>query len=270
MVLFLLWGTSRPAAPPFGERPARPEPNMFKKAARTIAGQIPAIDRLIRQRDSLLYLAERYYGSDGNRKPVSYLTEYERLFAQMRNSPVRVLELGVRFGASMFLWSHYFPNATIVGLDIADKPSKFPTVKRVHFVQGSQDDTAALDKCAAVAGGRFDIIIDDASHIGQLTAASFSHLFPRHLNAQGFYIIEDICTAFLSEFPDSEPFAPAQIGSQMDAQRFPSHLVGMVGVVKQLFDHIMAPVAQGSYSTYHIERMLIMPNIAIVQKANLS
>jgi len=212
-------------------------------------------------------LAERYYGSDANRKPHIYLVEYERLFKPIRHKPLRLLELGVRYGASMFLWSEYFPSATVVGLDIGDKPTPFPASGRVHFVQGSQDDPSALDKCAAVAGGQFDIIVDDASHIGLLSAASFSHLFPQHLAPGGYYVIEDICTAFLPEFPDSEPFAPSDIGATHEnKRRFPSHQAGMVGVVKQLFDHIMAPLAQGKPSRYAIERMLVLTNIAIMQK----
>jgi hypothetical protein len=211
-------------------------------------------------------LAERYYGSDGNRKPLIYLAEYERLFGPMRHEPLRLLELGVKFGASMRLWADYFPSATIVGLDIENKPQDFPTDKRIHFVQGSQSDPAALDRCVAVAGSQFDVIVDDASHIGHLTAASFAHLFPNALKPGGFYVIEDICTAFLKEFPDSEPFAAPEIGSHEDERRFQSHQVGMVGVIKQLFDHIQAPLAQGKHSRYSIERMSVMTNIAIVQK----
>jgi hypothetical protein len=212
-------------------------------------------------------LAERYYGADSNRKLAIYLAEYERLFGPMRDAPLRLLELGVKFGASMFLWSEYFPKATIVGLDIADKPKDFPSWRRVHFVQGSQDDPVALDACATVAGGPFDIIVDDASHVGRLSAASFAHLFPRHLKAGGFYVVEDICTAFLPEFPDSEPFNPIAIGSRRGERHFPSHQAGMVGVVKQVFDHVMAPTAQGRHTGFAIDRMTVLTNIAIVRKA---
>jgi hypothetical protein len=218
-------------------------------------------------------LAEQHYGSDGNRKLDIYLTEYERLFEPMRDAPLRLLELGVYNGASMFLWSDYFPNATIVGLDIGPKPKNFPANGRVHFIEGSQDDPIALDRCTVVAGGQFDIVIDDASHIGRLSAASFSYLFPRSLKPEGFYIIEDICTAFLPNFPDSERFMAPEIGSNRLSwfrrrRKFPSHQAGMVGVAKQLFDHVMAPIAQGGYSSYPIQRMLVMTNIVILQKAN--
>jgi cephalosporin hydroxylase len=137
-------------------------------------------------------ICERHYGSDANRKPRIYLAEYERLFGPMRNASLCLLELGVRFGASMFLWAEYFPNAVIVGLDVDKQPQHFPRERRVHFVRGSQDDLGALARCIAVAGGQFDIIVDDASHVGRLSAASFAHLFPRALKPGGFYVIEDI------------------------------------------------------------------------------
>lgn len=212
-------------------------------------------------------LAQHYYGSDANRKPPIYLAEYERLFGPIRSQPIRLLELGVRFGASMLVWRDYFPHATIVGLDIGDRPAAFPVESRFHFIQGSQDDPEALQRCTVAAGGPFDIIIDDASHIGQLSSRSFDHLFSRALKPAGFYVIDDIRTAFLPDFRDSEPFVPHQAGQRPNTRHFPSRQAGMVDLVKQLFDHVMAPAAQGSPSTNSIESMLVLPNIAIMQKS---
>ena len=212
-------------------------------------------------------LAEQYYGADANRKPHIYLVEYERILEPLRHSPLRLLELGVKSGASMSIWRDYLPRATIVGLDISEMPESFPDDQRVNFVQGSQDDPAALQRCVDVAGGQFDIVIDDASHIGRLSAASFAFLFLHGLKPGGYYAIEDICTAFLPEFPDSQAFAPAALGYQEGARYFPSHNAGMVGVIKQLFDHVMAPTIIGSYSLFPIERMLILTNISILEKA---
>jgi hypothetical protein len=42
-----------------------------------------------------------------------------------------------------------------------------------------------------VAPEGFDIIIDDASHIGELTKTAFWHLFDNHLKPNGLYAIED-------------------------------------------------------------------------------
>jgi cephalosporin hydroxylase len=268
---------------------------MIREATKALARRVPAIDALILQRDDLIRqrddllsevaklrgaanlsggselnaLAERYYGSDANRKLPVYLTEYERLFGPMRFAPLRLLEIGVKFGASMLMWRDYFPNATIVGLDLAEKPPQFPEDPRIHFVRGSQDDTAALDEAVRIGGGTFDVIIDDASHLGYLTLRSFVHLFPKALKPGGFYVIEDICTSFLPSYaPEGVDFsAPSLSDTKVNQKEFPSYQNGMVGVVKQIFDHLMAPTATGTYSAFPVSNMIAMTNIAILQKA---
>ena len=54
----------------------------------------------------------------------------------------------------------------------------------------------------------FDIIIDDASHIGELTKTSFWHLFDHHLKPGGLYAIEDWGTGYLDDFTDGRKFQP--------------------------------------------------------------
>jgi len=213
-------------------------------------------------------LAEHYYGEDPSRKPDWYLAEYDRLFGCWRDLPIRLLELGIQRGHSMLIWKEYFPRATIVGLDCDPRPERFPQDSRFHFVQGGQDDPAVLDQAIAAAGAPFDIIIDDASHLGYLTARSFSYLFPLALKRGGIYVIEDICTAFrpAGEF-DATDYAPAEIGLPEMARVFPSHQHGMVGLMKQLFDHTMAPIVTGDYTRYAIERMTVLANLAIFHKA---
>jgi hypothetical protein len=49
--------------------------------------------------------------------------------------------------------------------------------ERIRFYQGSQDDEALLDPLAKeCAPDGFDIVIDDASHIGKLARVSFCNL----------------------------------------------------------------------------------------------
>jgi hypothetical protein len=213
-------------------------------------------------------LSEKYYGSDANRKDAIYLAEYERFLGPLRDQPIRLLELGVCFGASMQMWRDYLPAATIVGLDINEKPPSFPNDRRVHFVRGRQDDPAVLDEVMRAGGGQFDIIIDDCSHVGHLTAGSFAYLFPNALRTGGLYVFEDICTSFMtSHFSEAEPYRQPVIGLDGEPKHFPSHQNGMVGVVKQIFDHVMAPKAAGGITPYPIERMTVLSNIALLQKA---
>lgn len=199
------------------------------------------------------------------------MAEYDRWFRDLRRRPIRLLELGVHLGYSMHIWRDYFPLATIVGLDLDPKPENFPDDPRVHFVQGSQDDAGILDRAYRCPDGPapFDIIIDDASHQGAPTARSLAMLFPELLKPGGIYVIEDICSSFEPKhnFDATEYLAP-DMGIPGPATIFPSCQHGMVGVVKQLIDHAMAPTAAGDYSMFAIERLIIKTNIAFFMKAN--
>lgn len=214
-------------------------------------------------------LADRYYtAGDGTRKPAGYLREYADLLHSRRNMPLRLLELGVSSGGSMLLWRDYLPQATIVGVDIADPPARVMGQDRIQFISGSQDDPETLDRAGEAAGGRFDLIIDDASHVGYLTKRSFRYLFPRWLLPGGTYAIEDFGTGFLPEYPDGAPYIePSETDSMPHTQVFASHQHGMVGVVKQFIDHMMTELMSGQRSRYDIERMTILTNIALLRKA---
>jgi hypothetical protein len=211
-------------------------------------------------------LAEKYYPDNGTRKHISYLAEYERILSDVRHAPLRILELGVSSGASLLIWHDYLPNATIVGLDIGGKPASLDGYDRIQFVQASQDDIAALD-LVGQRNGPFDLIIDDASHVGYLTKRSFCHLYPRWLKPGGHYVIEDFGTAFLPEYPDGRAFQDlAEDDATEKTVIFTSHQYGMVGVIKQLIDHMMRELMLGMRSFIDIERLTILTNVAFIQK----
>jgi SAM-dependent methyltransferase len=223
------------------------------------------------QTPGLNTLADCHYAAgDFTRKAPSYLLEYERLLEGSRDKQVRVLELGVSSGASLLLWRDYLPNGIIVGVDVDAMPAKIANQERVHFIRASQDDSAALDKAAEIAGGPFDLIVDDASHLGYLTKRSFMYLFPNLLKPGGTYVIEDFGTGFLPEYPDGSSFVePVTDDMTSQTKVFASHQFGMVGVVKQLIDHMMQELMTGNRSYLSIARMTILTNIALIEKSPL-
>lgn len=125
-----------------------------------------------------------------------------------------------------------------------------------------------------IAPEGFDIIIDDCSHIGELTKVSFWHLFTHHLKPGGIYAIEDWGTGYLGGYrnvyyPDGEFFDPTEretlshrlankilksapvewqenswlqkrLKRYQYTRRFKVHNYGMVGFVKQLADEVGA------------------------------
>ena len=166
-------------------------------------------------------------------KDADYLRNYMLYFGHLENQPIKLLELGVLKGGSLLLWQDYFNKGIIVGIDI--NPASIQSDNsRIFIYQGRQEDPTFLDMVARErAPGGFDIIIDDASHIAQLTRKSFWHLFEHHLRPGGIYVIEDWGTGYWSTWPDGGDYIPPKPSSDC---RYASHDFGMVGFVKQLID----------------------------------
>ena len=201
-------------------------------------------------------------------KPVSYLEIYEQYFSSYRDRNVKVLELGVADGKSVKMWRDYFPMGTIVGLDL------FPpemSEQRIYLYKGAQNDTALLSRIATErAPEGFDIIVDDAAHIGELAKISFWHLLKHHLKPGGVYVLEDWGTGYWRNhpyYPDGNYFseksdetflhrlanktlkgAPVEwpklnflqklLRPYQYTRKFKSHEFGLPGFIKQLVDEV--------------------------------
>lgn len=130
----------------------------------------------------------------------SYFDVYERFLEPLRDKKINLLELGVRDWTSLRVWRKYFSEANILGVDINPESSKqkFPGCK-VEIM--NQDDKEGLDKISNKVGG-WDIIIDDASHLNEITKRSFEILW-KYIKPNGYYIIEDLGVSYsdLTDLP---------------------------------------------------------------------
>lgn len=117
-----------------------------------------------------------------------YLSIYEQYVRDRRWSKTNVLEIGVLSGASLRTWRDYFPHGKIFGIDIDPATAKH-SGERIAVAIGSQGDESFLS--SVFSGTEFDVIVDDGSHVNELTTASFKSLMPR-LKKAGIYIIEDL------------------------------------------------------------------------------
>jgi hypothetical protein len=231
----------------------------------------------LEQHNPLITLAEHAYPpNSGNRKPNYYLDFYHRIFKSHRLEQISLLEIGVADGASVRMWRDYFPNANIVGLDIIPPSREILELQaqgKIHYIQGDQSDEASLAKTVGLAGDAgFDVIIDDAAHIGALAKASFGYLFNNGLKPGGLYIIEDVGTAYFAagSFPDSHPFDdPADIvDSSGTITRFPSHDYGMIGFLKQLVDELHgADIRAKKKQRYPIAFLTFIPHVVMIGKS---
>ena len=212
-----------------------------------------------------------------------YLEWYDPVLEHFVPKEIKLLELGIYEGGSLLLWRDYFPKGRIVGIDIQVK-ADLSGEERVRVFQGSQQDTGFLSEVAReTAPEGFDIIIDDASHFGNLTKIAFWHLFDNHLKPSGLYVIEDWGTGYWSDWPDGKTYRPrSELYSGFLSllrklgviSRIPSHShhYGMVGFIKELVDEqgavelararLTGTVTRGS----KFENMTITPAIVFIKK----
>jgi hypothetical protein len=181
----------------------------------------------------------------------NFLEVYDPILSRWTDKDLKLLEIGIYKGGSLQLWRDYFPKGTIVGIDL-ELPPEFIPGERIQLFKGSQADTKFLSEVAtSTAPEGFDIIIDDASHVGELSKVTFWHLFHHHLKAGGLYAIEDWGTGYLDDFPDGKRFDP----KPSSHEPFPCHSHGMVGFVKELVDEQCAgSIALGRHEQFRLSK----------------
>ena len=122
---------------------------------------------------------------------------YAQLFGNWRDKPVRVLEIGIFQGGSLWYWAELFPHpeTLIIGIDLQIPPVAFPANVRVHACD--QKDPAAFHAIASQYGP-FDLIIDDGCHFATETRLCFTALFPS-VKVGGSYVIEDWAVGYWAD-----------------------------------------------------------------------
>jgi hypothetical protein len=210
-----------------------------------------------------------------------YLEVYDPILAPWVDKEIKLLEVGIHKGGSLQLWRDYFRRGTIVGIDLR-LPEKFVPGDRIQVFEGSQSDERFLSEVSnRTAPEGFDIIIDDASHIGELTRRTFWHLFDDHLKPGGLYAIEDWCTGYLDDFPDgktpelrhphvSQNLVNASTPAENIKVPVPCHSYGMVGFIKELVDEqgaaSIATGRKGAFRLSKFENLIITAVVVFVSK----
>jgi Methyltransferase domain len=145
--------------------------------------------------------AEGRFGQITDKVAHGYLPAYLRIAADL-GPRARVCELGVWQGDSLRLWQSLFPLGEVTGVD-SDIQAKWP--EGVRQVLRRQEDPGL----PAVLGGPFDLIVDDASHSGTLTALSLKALWPL-VAPGGYYVIEDWFIG-LEKYSDNQKYNPGMV-----------------------------------------------------------
>lgn len=138
-----------------------------------------------------LCLSTNPYGSD-KEFPKRYISEiYEPLIGDKRDNKIKFLEIGVRTGASVQLWSKYFTNLEFIGIDNGDdvvwQNESWVSGLNIKYLETDAYSHTTLMGLPS----DLDVIVDDGPHslVSQIWAAKF---YTGKLANNGLLIIEDI------------------------------------------------------------------------------
>lgn len=114
---------------------------------------------------------------------------YTKEFADKRESNLTILEIGLFKGGSSELWSEWFTNATLYGIEI----TPFTPLGRTIIHIGDAYSETMLNKFENIT---FDYIIDDGPHTLESQIAAIRIWGPK-VKSDGKLIIEDVRPEFV-------------------------------------------------------------------------
>ena len=129
----------------------------------------------------------------------NYSLIYYELLKKYKDKKFNLLELGAgNTGASVKMWKEFFPNANITLFDpffithpdVTVTPEELEKLN-INVVIGNQLCVDDLLKLVKHKEDKFDVIIDDASHVSDGVQISLATLLP-YLDEDGFYFVEDL------------------------------------------------------------------------------
>lgn len=133
-----------------------------------------------------------HFGSDAGHNDRgsthSYIDVYEQLLAPFRKR-CDILEIGIAQGMGLKLFGEYLgPESTLTGIDISIIFDTKEFDNRFKFVVGDATKPEIVEK---LGGKRFDVVLDDGSHMQADQVATFN-LLKNSMRSGGIYVIEDI------------------------------------------------------------------------------
>jgi len=169
------------------------------------------------------------YGTDKSSKFHAYTKIYEKYFHQLKNQPLKFLEIGFCYGCSAHMWEDYFTQAEIHFID--NNPGTlhhFTNFSRTMLHIMNQEDPNELANFIKKTGGEFDIIIDDGGHTMHQQITSFVQLFPA-VKSGGLYVIEDLHTSYANFIPDYVQYGSMTQKTTVEFLQNLIHAVNAVG-----------------------------------------
>ena len=170
----------------------------------------------------------------------SFTEFYYDTFSILQDKEINILEIGILSGASLKMLADFFPRATIYAIDNNEKTVNAYYGDRIKTYLCNQIDFITFDRL--FKDMRFDLIIDDGSHITSHQQQTLGYLFNNYLTSGGIYVCEDIHTSLWDRYVDTK---------QTTLDLFEKFNVDKVFKCNLLTNE------QNAYLTQHIQSILI-------------
>ena len=125
----------------------------------------------------------------------SYLDLYNNLLLDKKNTAKNVLEVGIQHGGSIKLWSDFFTNATVHGLDITNGSNIVADIKNndkiILYTDTDAYNEDIFNRLFLNNGLKFDFLLDDGPQTLE-SMIQFINLYSKVMTDDGILIIEDV------------------------------------------------------------------------------
>jgi hypothetical protein len=125
----------------------------------------------------------------------SYLPLYQKLLISKKENAKNVLEVGIYNGGSIKLWSDFFTNANVYGLDVMHIDAVWEEIKNnekiiLHTSSDAYDNDFFINNFLN-KNIKFDFMLDDGPHTLE-SMKQFIKLYSQIMTDDGILIIEDV------------------------------------------------------------------------------
>lgn len=125
----------------------------------------------------------------------SYLNLYQDILVGKKDTALNVLEVGIDRGGSIKLWSEFFTNSIVYGLDIMDIKDVYDELKNNDKIKLYTSIDAYDEKFVKNTfldnNITFDFMLDDGPHTLE-SMKQFIYLYSKLMTKDGILIIEDV------------------------------------------------------------------------------
>ena len=137
----------------------------------------------------------------------SYFHKYTEQFYPLHLDSMRfeaetIIEIGIFSGASLKMWSEYFVNARIIGVDFDLGRIQEPIPRTCYRFADQSNRDHLKNALFDISVDSVDLIIDDAMHSMICQQTSLAALFP-YVRPGRIYIVEDLQTSITQ--PEAKP-----------------------------------------------------------------